>query len=203
MPISASSIYSDDATAMIIFLVGFMGCGKSTLGRKAAAAAGLGFADTDIMVEEAAGKTIAEIFMQEGEAAFRRAESESLRKLCRFGQSSGGNLIVATGGGAPCNDENISMMIRSGIVVYLATPPDKLFGQLKDERHKRPKIADLDDGELMEFIKTSLAFREQYYSQAAITIDCNGISDEEIVQQIIAAAGTMARGTKPQPQKME
>lgn len=164
---------------MIIFLVGFMGCGKSTIGRMVAKRLGFAFADTDKMVEEAAGKSIEEIFGHDGEAAFRRMETEILLLI-----SPQDDIIVATGGGAPCTPGNIDIMSRTGRIVYFDTEPERLFGRLKRGRERRPKIAGMDDAALMAFIKKSLSEREKYYSQASVIIDCNGVSDEYIASHI-------------------
>lgn len=164
---------------MVIFLVGFMGCGKSTIGKIVAKRLDYAFADTDRMVEQTAGKSVREIFEQDGEALFRRMETEA---LVHFNAED--NIIVATGGGTPCFAGNLEIMKRTGRIVYFDMKPDRLFGRLCRGRERRPKIAGMDDAALMDFIGKSLAEREKYYSQASMTIDCNGVSDEYIASHI-------------------
>ncbi len=164
---------------MVIYLVGFMGCGKSSVGRRVAKRLGFEFADTDSMVEEAAGASVPEIFARDGEEAFRRMESEV---LCRFDPAS--NTIVATGGGAACSDANIEAMKSRGRMIYFRLSADRLFERLQRGRHHRPKIADMDDASLMEYISSTLAMREPFYSQASMAIDCDGVSDEYIADHI-------------------
>ena len=90
---------------MTIYLTGFMGCGKSSTGRRVARALGYTFADTDCLVEETAGKSIARIFAEEGETVFRQLETEALVAIPQEG-----NTVVATGGGLPCSERNLSLM---------------------------------------------------------------------------------------------
>lgn len=165
---------------MILYLVGFMGCGKSSLGRRIAERTGFAFADTDHMVEEAAGRTIPEIFATEGEAAFRAMESAALRSI-----PDEGNTIVATGGGTPCNPENLAWMKAHGHILYISITADYLYRILYTRRQKRPKLAGLNDEELLRYIRTTLAEREPYYSQASATIECTGASDSYIIDHIL------------------
>lgn len=175
---------------MMLFLIGFMGCGKSTLGRQAAKEMGCAFADTDAIVEEKTGKTIAEIFERDGEEAFRRIENLALAAICSAGKDIPGGIIVATGGGTPCYGRNLALMKRCGTVLYLRRSPEELYAILNGERRKRPKTAGLDDAGLRKFIERSLAERERFYSQATAQIDCDGISDEEVVRRIMGIFGT-------------
>lgn len=165
---------------MILYLVGFMGCGKSSLGRRIAERTGFAFADTDHMVEEAAGRTIPEIFATEGEEAFRAMESAALRSI-----PDEGNTIVATGGGTPCNPENLAWMKAHGHILYISITADYLYRILYTRRQKRPKLAGLNDEELLRYIRTTLAEREPYYSQASATIECTGASDSYIIDHIL------------------
>lgn len=164
---------------MLIFIVGFMGCGKSTIGKRVARRIGYGFADTDAMIEAAAGKKIPEIFCQQGEAFFREQERAIIA-----GFDPDSDVIVATGGGAPCTEENLETMQRLGKLIYFRMSPERLFARLKEGREKRPKIASLNDKELMEYIRETLSQRERFYSQATMTIDCEGVSDEYIADHI-------------------
>ncbi len=164
---------------MLIFLVGFMGCGKSTIGRRVAGRIGYAFADMDSMIEAEAGTDIAGIFARSGEAVFREMETALLAKF-----DPADDMIIATGGGAPCSDRNISLMKERGKVVYFRMSPANLFSRLDKGRRRRPKIAALDDRQLMNYIERALSERERFYSQASMTIDCDGISDEAIASYI-------------------
>lgn len=165
---------------MILYLVGFMGCGKSSIGRRLAERTGFAFADTDRMVEETAGRTIPEIFATDGEAAFRAMESAALRSI-----PDEGNTIVATGGGTPCNPENLAWMKAHGHSVYISITADYLYRILYTRRQRRPKLAGLNDEELLRYIRTTLAEREPYYTQASATIECTGASDRYIINHIL------------------
>lgn len=166
---------------MVIFLVGYMGCGKSTIGRALSKRLGWAFADMDSCIEQQAGMSIADIFKNKGEREFRRMEREFLEQ----GIANESDIIVSTGGGAPCQGDNMEFMNRTGQTVYLKMSPDKLVQRLSARgREKRPLIRDMDDGQLLEFIKCNIVLREPFYSQARLVIDCDGVSDEYIARHI-------------------
>ena len=172
---------------MIIFLVGFMGCGKSTIGRRIARRLGYGFVDTDSVVEDKAGKRITDIFAGSGEDEFRRLETEAIEEL-----PEGEDIVVATGGGLPCFGDNLGLMKSKGLLVYFKMRHEMLFGRLKGGRERRPKLAGVDDARHMEYVRETLAQREPYYAQASMVIDCNGVSDEYIashISRLIEASG--------------
>ena len=177
---------------MILYLVGFMGCGKSSIGRRLAERTGFAFADTDRMVEETAGRTIPEIFATDGEAAFRAMESAALRSI-----SDEGNTIVATGGGTPCNPENLAWMKAHGHSVYISITADYLYRILYTRRQRRPKLAGLNDEELLRYIRTTLAEREPYYNQASATIECTGASDRYIIDHILFYLDHLTAADRP------
>jgi shikimate kinase len=152
-----------------------MGSGKSTVGSRVAARLGYGFIDLDRLVEQRAGMTIGELFASKGEEAFRTMESEELAALPREG-----SLIVATGGGTPCFGDNMSLMKERGKVVWLKADPRTLTRRLKRGQSRRPKIAGMDERELLDYVAETLALREAFYSRADVTIDCNGVGDEYI-----------------------
>lgn len=179
---------------MIFFLIGFMGCGKSTVGRKVAEVSGFLFADTDRMVEEEAGKSIRQIFEEHGEEAFRQIEDRILSRLCRKYADSEADLIVATGGGMPCRDKNIALMKRRGVVIYLDASSDTLFSRLISAQRERPRIAALNESELRAFIEASLAERMPYYLQAPVRIGCDGRSVEDIIYHLLHYVNRIYRG---------
>lgn len=167
---------------MRIFLVGFMGSGKTTVGRPLAAALGLRFVDADAHLVEAQRKTVAELFETLGEAGFRALEREVLGEL-----ATRDGLVVATGGGAPCFGGNMAAMNRAGTTIYLRVSPEGLAARLKNGRERRPLLRGKSDTELLAYIRTTLAARAEYYEQARITVDCDGYSDRQIVELCRAA----------------
>lgn len=173
---------------MIVYLTGFMGCGKSSVGLVAAGMAGYGFMDTDRMVERMAGKSIDAIFAEEGESLFRELETEALRMAAGFADT-----VVATGGGAPCSATNIGIMQDSGKVVYLHASPELLLENLLiSGSRNRPKIAGLDRDGLREYIGVALAGRESFYRSADYIVECDGRGDGEIAAEILRCTGLAA-----------
>lgn len=144
-----------------IFLIGYMGCGKSTLGRSVSALTGMQFIDLDGYIEGRFHRTVSEIFAERGESGFREIERAMLHEVGEFE-----DVLVACGGGTPCFFDNIEWMNSHGTTVYLDTSIDKLFTRLKRGRHKRPLIADKSDDELREFIVNALETRMAHYSRA-------------------------------------
>lgn len=167
---------------MTLFLIGFMGCGKSSLGRKLAARLGCEFFDTDKAIESDTGVTIGEIFAYEGEEGFRLRERDMLCLL-----PGEGRVVVATGGGLPCYADNLQVMQSKGRSVYLRLSPEKLVSRLGRGRARRPKIAGMNDEELLKYICDLLPQREEFYMAADIVIECDNLSDVEIVEAIISA----------------
>ena len=162
-----------------VFLIGFMGSGKSTVGKELAKALNCDFIDLDIYIQEKAGKTIPEIFEQMGETEFRLMEKDALRKVAALK-----NTVIATGGGVPCFYDNISLMNKYGITIYLKLSPVELFKRLTNERDFRPLIANKNDDELLQFIEIKLAERETFYNQASIVIDAESAEVEDYVSAI-------------------
>lgn len=156
-----------------IFLIGYMGCGKSTLGRNVAAITGCQFIDLDKYIETRYHANIRDIFAQRGEDGFRRIEREMLREVGEFS-----DVIIACGGGTPCFFDNMDYMNAAGTTVLLDTSLDKLHTRLKRGRHKRPLIADKDDDELRQFIIEALEARMPFYSRAACRFKSDLLDDE-------------------------
>lgn len=167
---------------MIIFLTGFMGCGKTSLGRKVALRTGLRFVDMDREIERRSGMKVSEIFARYGENGFRRMERELLERLV----AEPGPMIVSTGGGVPCHGDNMELMNRSGRTVYLKMCPSQLAARLESGRDKRPKIRGMNDRELLAFISETLPMREEYYNLSHLIIDCDGVSDDYICNHIVS-----------------
>lgn len=145
-----------------IFLIGYMGCGKSTLGRALSRASGLEFIDLDHYIENRFHATVSELFATRGEEGFRRAEQAMLDEVSQFA-----DVIIACGGGTPCFFNNMEVMNERGTTVWLNTPINRLYERLQRNRSKRPILANKSDEELMDFITEALRAREPFYSQAA------------------------------------
>ncbi len=151
---------------MRIFLLGFMGSGKSHVGRELAALLKCPFHDLDARIEARAGCAVSEIFATRGEAAFRQMERDALRQLPDEEWS-----VVATGGGTPCFHDNMDWMNARGLTVFLDASPALLARRLFPERHKRPLIAHLNDmPALTAFIESELNQRRPFYEQAHLTV---------------------------------
>lgn len=166
-------------------MIGYMGSGKTSLGKELAKVLGFRFADMDKLIEEGCGKTIPEIFASEGEPYFRKCE----RSLLEGFGGLDGDMVIATGGGVPCFGDNMDLLNELGVTVYLKMSPEKLVGRLGYGRGKRPIIKDMDDGQLLRFIGEKLPEREKYYSRAAVIADCDGCSDAEVVKYIAEIIG--------------
>ena len=167
---------------MIVFLVGYAGSGKSSLGKRLARRLGVRFVDTDKLVEQSEGASIADIFHFEGEKYFRIAERrvvESLANECM-------DLVVATGGGLPTWRDNMEWLVRSGVTVYLRRTPEQILSRLSDYgREKRPMFRGKSDEELLEFMREQMELREPYYAKAQIAVDCSVMSDDDVVEYLV------------------
>jgi len=163
---------------MRIFLIGYMGSGKTTVGRPLAKALGLRFVDMDHHITDTHHKNIAQLFEELGEEGFRQLEQKTLQEL-----STQDNIVIATGGGAPCLFDNMDTMNRSGISIYLQVSPEGLAARLKHGCEKRPLLRGKSPEELLEYIRHTLSLREPYYRKARITVDCDGYSDAQVIEK--------------------
>jgi shikimate kinase len=149
-----------------IFLLGFMGCGKSYWGEKVATDLGFEWIDLDEYIEKKEGRSIKEIFEKEGESTFRNIEKQALNEVAQLS-----DVVISLGGGAPCFFENMDLINRSGVSFYLKTNTTTLVNRLKSEKTKRPLLARLSDIELFDFIKNKVNERSIFYKKATFTID--------------------------------
>ncbi|MCM1531106.1 MAG: shikimate kinase [Bacteroides sp.] len=149
---------------MNIYLIGFMGCGKNTLGAELASALNLEISDTDALVQKVSGMSIPEIFDRQGEAAFRQLESDVLRSLPD-------RRLVITGGGLPCSQANMDHMKENGYAVWLDVPVPVLLERLKNgkDKEQRPLIRRFNDKELENYITKTIEKRKMFYGQAHFT----------------------------------
>lgn len=162
-----------------IFLIGYMGAGKTTLGRALAKELGIQFIDLDSYIEERLCKSIAQIFAERGEDGFREIERRMLHEVGDFE-----DVVISTGGGTPCFFDNIEYMNRQGATVFLDVPVERLFIRLSIARKKRPLIMNKSDEELRSFIAEQLAKREPHYSKAKQKFVADQLED---VKQIEAS----------------
>uniref|UniRef100_UPI0040565415 shikimate kinase n=1 Tax=Alistipes sp. TaxID=1872444 RepID=UPI0040565415 len=166
-----------------IFLVGYMGCGKSTLGRKLARRLGWRLVDTDHEVEALEGASVSDIFRYEGEEIFRLREREVLEGLI----GSELPLVVATGGGLPLWQDNMERMCRSGLTLYIRRSAGNIASRLSPYgRQKRPKLRGLSDDELVAFMEQNIRERSPYYERATLILEGDKGSDEELIEEILA-----------------
>ena len=160
-----------------IFLIGYMGSGKTSMGIKLAENLGLTFVDMDHHIEEKYHKTVSQIFAESGQDAFRKLEQNCLHEVAEFE-----NCVIATGGGAPCFFDNMEFMNTHGLTVYLSLSAEQLATRLELSRAgKRPLIANKQGDELRQFIGEGLSAREAFYKQAKVSVSG---SDEEILTNI-------------------
>ncbi len=166
---------------MIVFLLGFMGCGKSTLGKKLAQSLNSVFIDLDDYVESQAGQSINELFAEKGELYFRNLESECLHTICAENTSA----VVSLGGGTPCFANNMRWVTRFGTSVYLSASPQELFNRLKGGREHRPLLANKTDEELLAFIVQKLSERNPFYQQAQLIFNTEKGGPEELYKLLM------------------
>lgn len=160
-----------------IILIGYMGSGKSTVGRKAAKAVEYNFLDTDALIEKEEGMTISKLFEEKGEPYFREKETETIKRLIAEPKGN----IIATGGGLPMKDGNAELLKELGTVIYLKAGTDTLMKRLSGD-NARPL---LKNGDLREKIETMLAIRGPVYEATAdLVLQTDNMSFYEIICQI-------------------
>lgn len=147
---------------MKVYIVGYMGVGKTSIGKRLGSALGLPFIDLDAQIIARTNQSIPSIFKSIGERGFRQMEMDVLRSI------SDNEFVLSTGGGTPCQNENMEFMRSAGLVIWLKLPPEILVTRLKPTKAKRPLIADVADEDLLFFIDESLKLRIPFYTQAHI-----------------------------------
>jgi shikimate kinase len=150
----------------MIFLVGFMGSGKSYWGSRLAQKIAYDFVDLDTLIEQKTGLSIPEIFALHGEDGFRLQEQDCLHSLAERLQPT----VIATGGGAPCFFDNMDWMNQHGTTIWLDTPVETLVERLWPERHKRPLLAQIPESDFTSFISERLDLRRVWYQKAKICV---------------------------------
>ncbi len=150
----------------LVFLIGFMGSGKSTIGKRMAKQLSYQFIDTDQYIEKMEGKTIAQLFEEIGESGFRKLEMAVLNDL----ESLETNHIIATGGGMPCRQSRLDKMLEMGTVIYLEIDTKSVLKRVSQAKNVRPILAGLTPLEMETKIRELMKKRTPYYEQANLTI---------------------------------
>ena len=168
---------------MKIFLIGFMGSGKTHRGRQLSQKLNIPFFDLDEQIVNDENRSISDIFEQEGEEYFRLREKDVLHIITE----SHASFVMACGGGTPCYFNNIEYMNQSGTTVWLNTPIPVLFERLMKEKDKRPLVKELSGDQLRSFIVKKYSDRKIYYEQASIIIEEENLQLDQIIEKIFHA----------------
>ncbi|WP_455640807.1 shikimate kinase [Parabacteroides sp.] len=165
-----------------VFLIGYMGAGKTTVGKDLARRMGLSFIDLDCYIEGRYHKTVGQIFAEKGEEAFRDIERRMLHEVSMFE-----DVLISTGGGAPCFFDNMEFMNGAGTTVYLKVSVEELAKRLETCKTTRPVLKGRSGEELRTFIGESLEKRNPYYMKASVIFDAEVMLTETDVHQISEA----------------
>ena len=165
-----------DRLIVNLALIGFMGAGKTSVGRLVAEQLHFDYLDTDELIQSRTGRTIVEIFLTDGEAAFRKMESELVGELAARTKT-----VIATGGGLPMNPQNLVRLKTHALVVCLWASPEKIWERVKNQTH-RPLLHDADP---QKKIRELLAAREPFYRQADVLLNTELRSVREVAQQVV------------------
>ena len=164
-----------------VYITGFMGCGKTTAGKKLASALNFSFIDLDHEIERKEHRPIKEIFATSGEDYFRKAESASLHDLDILSDT-----VISTGGGTPCYGDNLHYMKETGVLVYLKMTPHQLKNRLGDLTGKRPLLKNLKESEMESYISEKLKEREPFYEQATLIIDGINLDIRSLSERVLS-----------------
>ena len=160
-----------------IILIGYMGSGKTTVGKALSKETGMMFYDLDWYIESRMRKTVAQIFAEKGEEGFRKIEHNMLHEVAEFE-----NVIISCGGGTPCFFDNIDYINQQGEVVYLKDTPEVLYRHLLMGKVERPLIKNKTPEELIAYITEQVAKREEFYNKARYTLDVSLMDNYEKIQ---------------------
>ena len=169
---------------MNIIILGYMGSGKSNIGRELSLKMNKKFIDLDSYIEEKEKDSISNIFQKNGDLYFRKQESRYLKEIL----NNNTDLVLSVGGGTPCYFNNLDMMIsNNNISFYLKNSNIQLSSRLFNEKSKRPLISNISSKEkLLEFVSKHLFEREVFYNSATHKIDCNDKSVPYVVDDIMS-----------------
>ena len=164
-----------------IILIGYMGAGKTTVGKALSKELGIIFYDLDWYIESRMRKTVAQIFAEQGEEGFRKIEYNMLHEVAEFE-----DVIISCGGGTPCFFDNMDYLNQQGQVVYLKADPEVLYKHLLMGKVERPLLKGKTPEELITFIREQLEKREPYYSKARYTLDVSLMDNYEKIKISVA-----------------
>jgi len=159
-----------------IFLIGFMGAGKTTFGQQLACNLGLSFIDTDVYIENRYHKTVSSLFAEKGESEFRILERKILEEISKFE-----DVVIATGGGMPCFYDNIDYMNSKGITIFMQVSDSELAKRLYPAKSNRPLLMDKDYDEILSFVSSTLTKRLPFYLKAQYIVDA---SDNKVADRM-------------------
>ncbi len=178
---------------MIVFLLGFMGAGKSHLGRQLAIETGSEYFDLDNLLVEQTGMTINQVFEKHGEDYFRELETNMLHKIStelNLKEIKANSLkkekyyFIGCGGGTPCFNNNMEWMNSQGLTVWLNPSVNVLFSRLRNEKDQRPLLKQLEDDQMITFIENKLAERKFFYELSTIVLNDNDITVSNILKLV-------------------
>lgn len=164
-----------------IILIGYMGAGKTTIGRALARELGIPFYDLDWYIESRMMKTVPQLFAERGEEGFRIVERNMLHEVAEFE-----DVVLSCGGGTPCFFDNMEYLNSQGETVYLKASPEVLYGHLKMGKVERPLLKNKTPEEMQQFIREQLTQRETYYLQAKHVLDVSLMDNYEKITISVA-----------------
>lgn len=177
----------NNAIHLPIFIIGFMGSGKTTLGKKLSRLADVPFIDLDQRIEETSGMSISDYFELHGENAFRDLEEKTLKSI-----APDAGAFISTGGGAPCYRDNIDWMNRHGLTLYLDLNPKVILSRLiTSDRSTRPLLSNMDDKQLLSYIHDKLEERSTFYKKARIHINPLKLSPKNMLELLVKETQSM------------
>jgi Shikimate kinase len=162
-----------------IYLVGYMGAGKSALAKRLAAKIGWSVIDLDVLFEERYCISISDFFEKYNESLFRKIESKIL-----YSTKDMSNVVVATGGGTPCFNDNMDWMNQNGMTVFVYTSSESVAYRVKKSKKKRPLLKGLNDEELLDYIRKHYSERMPYYMKAQLTIKGENCKIDDLINLI-------------------
>jgi shikimate kinase len=191
--VSATAILASLGPRSIV-LIGMMGVGKSSIGRRLGARLGVPFVDADAEIEKAAGMSIADIFARHGEADFRSGEARVIARLLE-----GGPQVLATGGGAVMNPDTRAAIKAKGVSIWLSAELDVLMRRISKRKNDRPLLQTADPAATLRQL---LAEREPIYAQSDLTVQSREVPHDAIVAEIMRALGAFLNTPTPPPERV-
>jgi shikimate kinase len=178
-----------------IVLIGMMGVGKSSIGRRLGARLGIPFVDADAEIEKAAGMSVADIFSRHGEADFRSGEARVIARLLE-----GGPQVLATGGGAVMNADTRAAIKTKGVSIWLNAELEVLMRRISKRKHERPMLQTADPAATLRDL---LASRAPVYAQSDLTVQSREVPHDAIVSEIVTLLATFLKSTESQPARTQ